>query len=96
MTNTIDRYKNDLMRLIKDGEQLTLGLYNELSGYLEDELKLFTKDKREYIKKFHFKSEYNAWYNESLALIKQLIPERLEDFKQYYKYEKRKEFTYAT
>ena len=96
MSSVIDRYKTDLNRLIQQGEQLTYGLYNELSGYLEKEFKGLTKEQRAIIKKFHFKTDYNAWYNESLALIRQLIPDRLEDFKQYYKYEKRKEFTYAT
>lgn len=96
MSSIIDRYKSDLKRLIEEGEHLTYGLYNELSDYLKEEFKSLSKEQRDIIKKYHFKSHYNAWYNESLALIRQLIPDRLDDFKQYYKYEKRKVFTFAT
>lgn len=96
MKSTIEKYKADLNNLIHRGDLLMYGLYNELEEYLKAELKALPKDHRDAIKKFYFKPEYNAWYNESLALIRQLIPERLEDFKQYYKQEKRKEFTYNT
>ena len=92
----LDRYKTDLKRLIEDGNNLTYGLYNELSEYLKKDLESLPKEKRDKIKKCHFKSGYNAWYNESLALIRQLVPDRLEDFKQYYKYEKRKVLSYET
>ena len=96
MSSIIERCKSDLRRLIQEGEYLIYGLYNELSDYMKDELKSLSKEQRDTIKKYHFKSDYNAWYNESLSLIRQLIPDRLDDFKQYYKYEKRKEFSYAT
>ena len=33
-----------------------------------------------------FKVEYQAWYSESLALIRQLLPDRVLDFKSYYEY----------
>lgn len=96
MHSPLDRYKSDLKRLIEDGNNLSYGLLNELSEYLKDKLENLSKETRERIKKCHFKSGYNAWYNESLALIRQLIPDRLDDFKQYYKHEKRKEFNLIT
>lgn len=96
MHTPLDRYKSDLKRLIEDGEHLLDGLHNELSKYLKDDKKASTKNQKEPNKQYRFRSEYNAWYNESLALIRQLIPDRLDDFKQYYKYEKRKEFSYET
>lgn len=96
MSSVIDRYKSDLKRLIEDGNNLTYGLYNELSEFLKKDLGSLPEEKRDKIKKCHFKSGYNAWYNESLALIRQLIPDRLDDFKQYYKHEKRKEFNHET
>lgn len=96
MDSFINRYKKDLEKLIKDGELLTYGLYNELSDYYKSQLRALPKEQREFIQKCSFKSNYNAWYNESLALVRQLVPDRFVDFKQYYKYEKRKEFTHAT
>lgn len=92
----IDRYNTDLKELIRRGELLMCGLYNELGEYLKAQLKALPKEQQDAIKKSFFKPNYNAWYNESLALIRQLIPDRLEDFKHYYKQEKRKEFTYDT
>ena len=35
--------------------------------------------------------EYDSWYSESLAIIKQLLPDRSNDFIKQYKDEKRKE-----
>ena len=96
MISIIDRYKTDLEKLIHEGEYLMYGLYNELSRYLKDDFKALSKEQKDLIKKHRFKENYNAWYNESLVLIKQLIPDRIEDFKQYYRIDKRKEFTYAT
>lgn len=96
MSSPLDRYKSDLKRLIEDGNNLSYGLLNELSEFLKDSLEALPKEKRDRIKKSHFKSGYNAWYNESLALIRQLIPDRLDDFKQYYKQEKRKDFNLIT
>jgi hypothetical protein len=39
---------------------------------------------------------YQRWYTKSLAVIKQLIPDRLDEFKELYKVEKRKEMTITT
>lgn len=32
----------------------------------------------------HFRSKYESWYSESRALIKQVLPDRLQDFIQHY------------
>ncbi len=41
-----------------------------------------------------FKGEYQTWYSEAQALIKQLLPDRLQDFIRYYEKPKgRKEIT---
>ena len=44
-----------------------------------------------------FNVAYEAWYSEGLALVKQLLPDRLQDFKEHFEAPKnRKEITYAT
>ena len=44
-----------------------------------------------------FNVAYEAWYSEGLALLKQLLPDRLQDFKEHFEAPKnRKEITYAT
>lgn len=91
MESNITKYKEDLQSLIERGTLLLYGLYNEFSS----ELKL-DKATKESINKLSFKNYYNSWYNESLAVIKQLMPDRLDDFISYYKQPKRKTFDYET
>jgi hypothetical protein len=96
MDSNIDKYKKDLELLIKQGESLLLGLYNEFSSEFATQIKKLDKKTQEKIKKSTFKDKYNAWYNESLVLIKQLVPERYDDFVAYYKQSKRKTINYET
>ena len=91
MESNITKYKEDLQSLIERGTLLLYGLYNEFSS----ELKL-DKATKQSINKLSFKNYYNSWYNESLAVIKQLMPDRLDDFISYYKQPKRKTFDYET
>ncbi|OCG01489.1 hypothetical protein [Gilliamella sp. wkB112] len=89
MTSNIDKFKLDLEQLIKQGNHLLISLQyrsNEkatLSAYS----KLF-KSKEE-LKAFfdelpNFNSKYQCWYSESLYLIRQIIPMRLDDFIRLY------------
>jgi len=94
--NTIEKYRKDIEALCNKGYQLKAGLLNEL---IKDGSKKFSdisKSERDAISNLSFKDKYDSWYNESLAVIKQLIPDRLQDFKSYYKVEKRKEISYET
>ena len=93
---TTETYKKDIDNLCERGRQLMLGLYNELRDEFEDSFKKLDPKIKADIEKESFKDKYNAWYNESLAVIKQLLPERYNDFKSYYKLEKRKELSYET
>jgi hypothetical protein len=47
-------------------------------------------DKKVIAEKYAFSKKYNAWYNESLRLIKQLMPERYDDFVSFYSAEKKR------
>lgn len=40
--------------------------------------------------------EYESWYTRALAVVSQVTPERLDDFKEAYRPERRKEITYDT
>lgn len=96
MESNITKYQKDLKSLIKRGHSLYYGLYNEFYKEYKTEISKLDKDVQELIKSSSFKDRYNSWYNESLVVIKQLMPERLEDFIAYYKLPKRKEYTYET
>lgn len=104
MTNTISnlkKYENDLDTLISNGEQLLMSIWHETDreGYL-DSLKKEVKDEKArslIVKKLpSFKDAYQIWYSESLALIKQLLPDRLDDFRKLFQKPKthRKSITY--
>lgn len=43
-----------------------------------------------------FKFEYQDWYTKALAVVRQLMPDRLKEFEELYKIEKRKEIDYTT
>lgn len=90
MTNK-DKYIKDLNSLILRGVELQRGLYNELRDEYKDSFDKLSADEKEKFLKASFKDNYNSWYNESLSVIKQLMPERLDEFVSYYKILKRKD-----
>ena len=94
--NNLTKYQKDIERLIRRGDYLMLGLVNELQNELGNKNKQLLKDHIENISRYSFCENYNEWYNESLSVIKQLIPDRLDDFISYYKQPKRKVLTYET
>ena len=98
MSSNLDRYRKDLDALITRGDLLgqslalecypteTKAAYKVRYGKKADEiLKVLPT----------FSSEYQAWYSEARAVIKQLLPDRLDDFVRHYEKPKtRKEITY--
>lgn len=90
MTNK-DKYINDINSLIKRGGFLERGLYKELRNEYKDTFDKLSDEQKEKIMKCSFSDKYNAWYNEALCLVKQLMPERLDEFVSYYKIPKRKD-----
>ena len=96
--NNLERYKGDLERLIAKGEKLRTAMqyeceprkFREELGEQRDE-----ESVAEFIRNLpSFPTAYQAWYSEAEALIRQLLPTRLDDFSSYYKGSKtRKELT---
>lgn len=91
-----NKYKQDIEKLCDKGDHLLRGLYYELLQSKPDEFKKADKKILEQFKDESFKDKYHSWYNESLCLIKQLMPERIDDFVSFYKLEKRKNISYGT
>lgn len=94
--NNISKYQKDIDRLISDSEELWMGLFYELKDEYKDEYNSLSEEQKERFSQYSFTDKYNEWYNESLSVIKQLIPERYDDFVGYYKASKRKALTYET
>ena len=94
MKSNISKYKKDLDRLIDKGELLHIAMQYECFP-VEVEKKL-GKNSEEIIKSLpNFKEEYQTWYSEVKALVKQLLPDRLADLVRHYEKPKpRKDITY--
>jgi hypothetical protein len=86
--SNLDRFKGDLERLITTGELLHEGLQYETNkeGYKEAvEHEPRIKDKETFLNNLpHFASQYQSWYSEALAVIRQILPDRLHDFVRQY------------
>ena len=94
----IDRYKKDLDALIDKGGQLHYAMRHECSPQEFARVgKESLGDKaEEFIQSLpSFMDEYQPWYSEAKALVRQLLPDRLSDFARYYEKPKsRKSLTY--
>lgn len=93
MASKFDDLKQELKNLIAQGGLLYYTMADSL-GKLPDEVKADLKKHK--IKLPSFEEEYDSWYSEALALVKQLIPDRLNDFVKQYKNDKRKEVDFLT
>ena len=98
MSEKRKKFENQLDQLIQKGGLLRMAIQYECypdrfkkqfaNQLAEDQLDKYLDDLPE------FSSEYQAWYSEALALIRQVLPDRLEDFSSYYEYPRaRKEIT---
>lgn len=101
VATNLDKYRADLDLLIGEGPKLYAALVRQAWGeerFREQVLKEFGNNEKEtdkYIAELPaLNAGYQAWYSESLAIIKQLLPDRLDDFKRHYEKPKaRKEIT---
>jgi hypothetical protein len=87
----IDRYKNDLAKLIRAGKLLLLSMVFEQKIDIKADM-----DKEAQKKLPRFTDQYDSWYLESLACVRQLLPDRVDDFVSLYKPPKtRKDLNYG-
>lgn len=98
MSYTIERYKKDIEALYKYGNELHLSMLYE---FTEKDVMSLYKLKKEFTeaksKLPNFKSDYQSWYSEAKLMVKQLLPDRLDDFVRYYEKPKtRKHISYES
>lgn len=87
MISNLEKYKNDLDHLLGFGKLLLVSMQKDcLPEQFENAYKKVSKTKyKATIKKIpNFSDKYQEWYSESLVLIKQLLPDRIDDFKKLY------------
>ncbi|MGB0083936.1 MAG: hypothetical protein WBP94_00985 [Rhodomicrobiaceae bacterium] len=88
MATNLEKLKGELDRLIREGVDLDVVMKREIDKNTVDKLlqeQLGKKKAEEFIKKLpDFNAEYEGWYSESYALIRQLIPDRASHFLSLY------------
>lgn len=89
MTSNLEKFKKDLQELIDRGDMLHNAiLYESHPEDFKKQLADLVKDEKkiaDFLKTLpDFKSKYQAWYSESLAVIKIMLPDRLIDFIKFY------------
>jgi lipid II:glycine glycyltransferase (peptidoglycan interpeptide bridge formation enzyme) len=105
MASNIDRFRKDLDALVDKGQMLENSMRRDCIGEKEfdPQVKKQFGTKAGACKKVEaflkslppFKQHYQAWYSESLALLRQLLPDRVDDFKRLYEKPKsRKDITF--
>ena len=98
MSEKRKKFEGQLDQLIQKGSALRRAMYYECypdifkrqigDAHGEDQVEKYVKELPA------FNSEYQGWYSESLALIKQVLPDRFKDFVSHYEYSRaRKEIT---
>jgi len=95
MASNLSRYRDDLARLRTTGERICV----DLSLRRPTEGKKLTPVRAELKKKFDgaFEREYQRWYTEACAVLRQIVPDRLAEFQQLYRSEpKRKSVNITT
>lgn len=90
MSERTKRFSDDLKRLVAKGDTLYMAIQNEChrEAY-KKELQRVMKGEDDKIEKHlkdlpSFNNEYQAWYSEAQAVIKQVLPDRLSDFVSYF------------
>src|SRR5437016_161485 len=90
----LDRYKADIDKLTLHGEKLYFALLLETAPTVAKKLNL-TEEQQKGLP--NVRKEYQAWYSEALATMRQLLPDRVQDFIDHYKSLKpRKELNAST
>ena len=102
MSQKHKKFKNDLNQLIQLGNKLFMAMQydchpDEVKDNLLNVQKMTLDKVNKYIEELpDFYSEYQSWYSEALSLVAKVLPNRLEDFVNYYEFPKvRKETTFA-
>ena len=96
----VKQYEDDLRELVATGDRLRNAIqYAYQRDSFEEAVRAKLGDRaQEFLDDLpSFQSEYQGWYSEAQALIRQLLPDRLGDFIGHYEVPKaRKELTYGS
>jgi uncharacterized protein (UPF0332 family) len=91
MNTNLESFKNELSELIKEGRRLYYSLIVKNGNHTPEQEKKLNK-----LKLPDFVGNYEQWYSRAYVVIKQILPERLDDFQKLYKNDKRKQIDFLT
>jgi hypothetical protein len=99
MASNLERYKRELAELIERGKRLHIAIQAQALPEEFGKVIRKVKGKEEadaYLKELpSFRDDYQAWYSEARAVVRQLLPDRLADFVRHYEKPKgRKDITF--
>jgi hypothetical protein len=99
MESNISKYRSEIENLVKTGDKLYYAMCAEAAPEQVKKIVQEQKKKGEYNGIFdnlpQFENSYQSWYSEAKVLIKQLLPDRFDDFVGYYEKPKgRKSISY--
>jgi hypothetical protein len=84
MAVNLERFRKDLDRLVAQGDLLEYSMIREIDekNFLKQvNEQLGEENLAPFLKTLpHFKTTYEAWYSESLAVLRQLLPDRVANF----------------
>jgi hypothetical protein len=83
MTANLTKYKTDLETLLSLGKKMRADLHGR---HLRESAKLSAEKKKLY-EELHgtFEREYQKWYTQACAVVRQLVPDRLSELQELYK-----------
>jgi hypothetical protein len=87
MPTNLDKFKDDLKSLNEQGEKLLYAMYYACyrADFLEQLRSVHGDNLNDFIESLpDFKVVYQRWYTECLALLKQTLPDRVDDFVRHY------------
>jgi hypothetical protein len=93
IASKFDSIKKELKTLILQGDLLYYAMANGVGKLPAKFKKELEKDG---VKLPNVEREYDTWYSEALKVVKQIIPDRYDDFVKQYKNEKRKDIDFLT
>lgn len=100
MTTNLAKFRSDLKKLTdRNGDLLNSAAYAyEREAFAEMAEKQMGAKAKAFLEGLpKFEAEYQAWYSEAIAVVRQLLPDRLADFIGHYEPAKnRKELTYGS
>lgn len=96
MQSNLETYKEDLQKLVRTGKLLQVAMEYESYPEQVEELYGESEEGKKILKDLpNFKQEYQSWYSEASSVIKQLLPDRFDDFVRHYQKPKsRKDITF--